>query len=233
MIRGFMKSRRRRLLLDIGTQKDFFLASGNACIRNHRRILANVRRVIAWARVNRVPIISICEVYSNDNSGEPKKYCLDGTEGQNKIHYSLLSGRVSFPADSFINLPHDVLRHHRQLILHERSWDAFNEPLIERLLSEIRVREFIVIGANTDEAVQAAVLGLIQRQKRVTVVCDAVGSRNLREAKMAFRKMKAKGATLTETRKLAGTSHLQLVGTCDCPSCKGRNRKRSVKLNVM
>jgi hypothetical protein len=67
----------------------------------------------------------------------------------------------------------------------------------------------------------ATALGLLQRGKRVSILIDAVGSRNKREARLALRKMEAKGARLIETKRLAGTSHLRHVGICDCKSCQG------------
>lgn len=232
MIRQLIKSRRRQVLIDINTQKDFLLAKGNACTRNHRKILANVRRMMAWARYKNIPVISTCEVYPNHNNLDEIDYCIDGTEGQKKICYTLLSSRVSFPADDSTDLPRDILRQYRQIIFHKRCVDPFDEPRIERLLSEVRAKEFVLIGACAEDAVKATALGLLQRGKKVSIVVDAVGSHNKREAKLAFRKMKAKGAKLTETRKLAGTSHLRHVGICDCESCRGRTEKTPTKLGA-
>jgi len=212
VIRQLLRARRKKILIDVSTQKDIFLAGGNACIRNHRKVLANVRRVMAWARHNKIPIISTCEVYPSNNGGCSVGYCLDGTEGQKKIRYTLLSNRASFPADGSTDLPRDILQRYRQIIFHKRCVDPFDEPRIERLLSEVRADEFVLIGASAEGAVKATALGLRQRGKNVSVVVDAVGSYSRREAKFAFRKMKAKGAKLLETRKLAGTSHLKGVG---------------------
>lgn len=229
MIRQLIRSRRRQLLLDINTQRDFLLADGKACIRNHRRVLAHIRRMMAWARRRNIPVISICEVYPNNNNGGTVGYCIDGTEGQKKIRYTLLSNRACFPADGNTDLPIDILRRHRQIILHKRCIDPFEEPRIERLLSEVRANEFVLIGANAEGAVKAMALGLLQRGKKVIVVVDAVGSNNKREAKLALRKMEAKGARLIETKKIAGSSHLRGVGICNCQSCRARTEKTSAK----
>ncbi len=225
MIRQLFRARRRQVIIDINTQKDFLLAGGKACIRNHRRVLSHIRRIMAWARRRNVPIISACEVYPNNNGGT---YCIDGTEGQKKIRYTLLYNHISFPADGKTNLPGDVLRQYRQVILHKRSIDPFDEPHIERLLSEVRAGEFIIIGTSAEGAVQATVLGLLQRGKRVSVVTDAVGSHNKKKSDLALRKMRAKGARLIETKRLAGTSHLHLVGICSCRRCNGRLRKENL-----
>jgi nicotinamidase-related amidase len=120
-----------------------------------------------------------------------------------------------------------MLRQHRQIILHKRCVDPFDEPRIDRLLSELRASEFILVGASLEGAVKMTALGLLQRGKKVTVIIDAVGTHNNREAKLALRKMETKGARLIDTRKLAGASHLKQVGVCDCESCRGIGRKAS------
>ena len=229
MIRQLLRMRRRYVLVDINTQRDFFVAGGNACIRNHRRVLANVRRMMAWARYRNIKTISTCEVYPNHNGVSPVGYRTDSTDWQKKIRYTLLSNRASFPADDSTDLPVDILRQYRQVILHNRFIDPFDEPRIERLLSEVRADNFVLIGATTEGAIKATALGLLQRSKGVSVVVDAVGSLDKREAKLAFRKMKAKGARLIETKKLAGVSHLRQVALCNCEKCQGHVGKTPVK----
>jgi len=225
MMLQMVRAKRRQVLVDINTQRDFLLADGSACIRNHRRVLAHIRRVMAWARARDIPIISTCEVYPDGNhNGEPH-YCVDGTTGQLKIGYTLVPNRVSFPADGNTDLPRDMLRRYQQVILHKRCMDPFDAPRIDRLLSEVCAAEFILIGVCAEGAVKAAALGLLQRDKKVSVVIDAVGYYDNREAKMAFRKMEAKGATLIDTRRLAGVSRLRLVGICRCESCQRMYQK--------
>jgi nicotinamidase-related amidase len=225
MMLQMVRAKRRQVLVDINTQRDFLLADGSACIRNHRRVLAHIRRVMAWARVRDIPIISTCEVYPDGNHNGVPHYCVDGTTGQLKIGYTLVPNRVSFPADGNTDLPRDMLRRYQQVILHKRCMDPFDEPRIDRLLSEVCAAEFILIGVCAEGAVKAAALGLLQRDKKVSVVIDAVGYHDNREAKMAFRKMEAKGASLIDTRKLAGLSRLRLVGICRCESCQRMYQK--------
>lgn len=225
MILQLVRTRRKQILIDIDTQKDFLLVNGKACIRNHRRVLANIRRVMAWARSHHVPIISTAEVYSNNNGNGSPTYCIDGTDGQKKIHYTLLNNRICLFADGNTDLPRDLLRRYRQIIMQKRCVDPFDEPRIDRLLSEVRANEFILVGTSLEGAVKATGLGLLQRGKRVTIIIDATGSHNTNEAKLAVRKMETKGARVVETKKLAGSSHLRQVGACNCESCRGQGRK--------
>jgi nicotinamidase-related amidase len=208
MILQLAKSRRKRILVDIDTQKDFLLAEGKACIRNHRRVLAHIRRVMAWARTQNIPIISTAEVYPDNNGESAVDYCIDGTEGQKKIRYTLFNDRVTFGADGSTDLPRDMLRRYKQVILHKR--------------------EFYLVGTTLEGAVKMTALGLLQRSKKVNVIIDAVGSHSKKEAMLTLRKMETKGAKLIDTRKLAGTSHLRVVGTCRCESCNGVGRKASI-----
>jgi nicotinamidase-related amidase len=216
-----VRAKRRQVLVDINTQKDYLLPDGVASIRNHRRVLAHIRRMMAWARMTDIPIISTCEVHpSNGSHDAPPMCCADGTIGQEKISYTLVRNRISFPADGSTDLPRDMLRRYQQVILHERCIDPFDEPRIDRLLSEVCAAEFILIGACAEGAVKAVALGLLQRDKRVMLIVDAIGYHDNREAKMAFRKMEAKGARLIETRRLAGCSHLRHIGICHCENCQ-------------
>lgn len=227
MILQLVRSRRKRVIVDVDTQRDFLLADGKACIRNHRRVLAHIRRMMAWARANNIPIISTAEVHPDNNGESETKYCIDGTNGQRKVKYTLVNNRKCFTADGSMDLPMEMLRRHNQIVLHKRCTDPFEEPRIDRLLSEVRANEFILIGVSAEGAVKATALGLLQRGKNVTIVADAVGSHEKSEAHLAFRKMEAKGAKLVETKKIAGISHLRHVGACNCESCRGLNRKAS------
>ena len=79
MIWQLHKTKRRQILIDIDTQRDFLLGSGRASIMNHKQVLANIRRMMAWARHGGIRIISTCEVHRNHNGCSALDYCIDGT----------------------------------------------------------------------------------------------------------------------------------------------------------
>jgi nicotinamidase-related amidase len=82
------------------------------------------------------------------------------------------------------------------------------------------VDEFIVIGAPVEGAVLSTTLGLLQRGKKVRVVADAIGVMNSENARMAWRKISAKGVKLIKTVALAGQSHLNPAASCKCRHCR-------------
>jgi len=188
---------------------------------------------MAWARHNNIRIISICEVNTNNNNGNNEvDHRANCTDGQKKIRYTLLSSRTNFAADDSTDIPEDILQRYRQIILHKRCVDPFDEPRIDRLLSEVRADNFLIIGACAEDAIKATALGLLQRRKKVSIVVDAVGSFDRRNAELALRKMGAKGAKLIETKKLAGVSHLKGVGICHCEMCQERARQTTLKIRA-
>lgn len=222
MIRPILTLRRRRVVVDVDSQCDFFLAEGSQCVRNHRRVLANMRRIMAWARLSNVRVISTVRDFIGSDGHEGGS---NGFKGQDKIHYTMRNKSISFSANGCTDLPRDIFRDYEQVILHKRCVDPFVEPRADRMLSEIRVDEFLVIGALTEGAVKSTVLGLLARRKRVTILTDAIGGRDRGAAEVALRQMQAKGARLAEVKSFVGISGLRLVGACGCDRCCGKMNK--------
>jgi len=198
--------RNRPIIIDVNTQKDFLMDDGNHRVGNRRRLRLHIRRIMALARMKGYIVMSICLVHPK-NSGID--FCVDGSDGARKISYTLLSNRASFAADCNTDLPSNLLREYRQIIFHSRLCDPFDEPRIERMLSEAKASEFIIIGAAAEETIEQVALGLLQRGKRVTAIVDAIGSIDKQKAKHSFRKIGAKGARLIESKRIAGISHLK------------------------
>lgn len=214
-----MRSRRKQILVDISTQWFFF--KNPADFAHQQKVLANIRRLMAWARLKNIPVISTCQIYANSNGSSEGRYSIEGTPAIRKLRFTLLNDRIVFPPDSSMDMPCDVLRNYRQIILQERCPDPFEEPRSERLFTEVIANEFIIIGANAEDTVKATALGLLQRGKTVTIVTDAITWKDKIEASFAFRKMQAKGGHLAETRSIAGKSRL---------ASPGLNRRHSLKL---
>lgn len=223
MIRPILTLRRKRVLVDIDTQRDFFFAEGSACVRNHRRVLANIRRLMAWARLSNIRVISTVRDFIDSDDSTLNGRC--DLSGQQKLRYTLRNKHIPFNADGCTDLPRDIFKRYEQVILHKRLVDPFAEPRADRMLSELRVDEFLIIGALTEDAVKATVLGLLARRKRVTVLTDAIGGRDRSAAEIALRQMQAKGAKLMEVKNLIGTTSLRQVGACGCDRCLGKLQK--------
>jgi len=131
-----------------------------------------------------------------------------------KINCTLHNKHISFDATDYADLPGRILEQYDQVTLHKRCFDPFEEPRADRILTESEADEFILIGAPTEGAVRATALGLLHRQKKVTVLVNATGSLNVASGKIALRHMRAKGARLTNTKTFLGNSSLHLARAC-------------------
>lgn len=226
MIRPILTLKKKRILIDVDTQRDLFIADGKACIRNHRRVLANIRRVMAWARRDGIRMISTAQIH--DPNGHDGDFCIAGTEGMCKIPYTLRNRHVTFESGDSTDMPRELLRDFDQIILCKRTHDPFDEPRAERILTELKVSELIVMGGPIETSVLYTVLGLLLRKKPVTVLTDAVGSLEKGPAEIALRKMQAKGAKLVDSKTLLGTSSLRMVYACTCDRCRGKLQKTMI-----
>jgi len=131
-----------------------------------------------------------------------------------KINCTLHNKHISFDATDYADLPGRILEQYDQVTLHKRCFDPFEEPRADRILTESEADEFILIGAPTEGAVRATALGLLHRQKKVTVLVNATGSLNIASGKVALLHMRAKGARLTNTKTFLGNSSLHLARAC-------------------
>lgn len=229
MMRPALTLRRRRILIDVGTQRDLFTADGKACIRNHRRVLANIRRVMAWARKEHIRVISTVRVFNPAGSRFSTPYCVAGSEGARKLRYTYLARSLVYPSDGYTDFPRDLFERYDQVIQEVRSDDPFEEPRADRILSEVKATDFLVIGAPIETSVKFLVLGLLLRRKNVIVLADAVGSLEKHASEIALRQMQAKGAKLLDSKAIVGVSRLKKVGTCSCDRCQGRMAKAAAE----
>ena len=205
-----LRRRLRRVLVDIDTQYDLLAR----CNGDQSELLRNIRRLMAWARLEGIIVISttLTRPGSSNTNVHPKgspDHCLEGTPGQQKLSYTMLYPQIWFGAENRLDLPRRLLSDYHQIIFEKRTEDPFVQPRADRLLTESRLDEFIVFGMGVDTSIRAAVLGLLNRRKRVIVVSDAVDDAVERTGIMALRQMEAKGAKLLTTAALTGYSRLR------------------------
>lgn len=201
----FLRRRVRRILIDVDTQVDLLVGQNH----DNFQLLRHFRRLIAWARVNGIPVISTTIANRpNGLNGDHVSCCVEGTQGQRKIRYTTLPEHIIFGADNCQDLPRHILSDHQQVIFEKRSADPFAHPRADRLLTNAKGDEFIVFGMGLTTAIEYTVLGLLRRGRNVLVVTDAVAMEKGRDAIITLRKLEAKGAKLVQTETIAGTSRL-------------------------
>ncbi|MCP4256358.1 MAG: cysteine hydrolase [Planctomycetes bacterium] len=212
MIRPTIPLNQRQIVVDVDTQEHFFLDNGPICVRGHLNVLDNIRRVMAWVRMRRIHMVSTVQMFPG-NVIHHNSNITCGL-GLKKINCTLHNKHISFDATDYTDLPGRILRQYNQVILYKRYFDPFEEPRAERILTESEADEFILIGAPAEGAVRATALGLLHRQKKVTVLTNATGSLNVASGRIALRHMKARGAILTNTNVFLSHSSRHLARAC-------------------
>jgi nicotinamidase-related amidase len=125
-----------------------------------------------------------------------------GTDGQQKVPFSLLPDRIWVDSDNCLCVSLEILQRHQQVILVKEHRDPFTNPKLDRLLTELPIRRFVVFGVSLENSVRLAALGLLLRHRRVAVVHDACGWWNAEDGAMALRQLTAKGCELVSTQQL-------------------------------
>ena len=185
------------VLLDLNTQADFLDAGAACLVRDSSQLLRAIRRVVAWAKWHHVPVISSIDSHRESESthdGFPR-HCIDGTPGQQKLPCTLFGANIRVEGDNTLSVPLNLFSQHQQVIFRKRSHDLFGNPKADRFLTQLPTDEFILFGVGVEYSMKALALGLLARNKRVTVITDCCGYWSGPLADLSLRQMWAKGAT--------------------------------------
>jgi len=192
------------VLLDVSTQNDFLLENGVCPVRNHVDLVPQLRKVIAWAKRNQVPVISAVDSHRQQEFNREKlpPHCIDGTEGQRKVDFTVFGSYVKVEGDNTLAVPVDLFSRHQQVIFRKRTNDLFANPKADRFVCHLPAAEYILIGAGLENALRAAALGLLTRNKSVSIVADACGFWDGQEADLTLRVLQAKGVGVINVEEL-------------------------------
>jgi nicotinamidase-related amidase len=198
----------KRVLIDVDTQYDFLSEDGAFPVSDRDRAVKGVRRIMSWARANRVPIISSIDSHPvNETFKDMPIHCVEGSRGQKKIPCTLMRQRRLVHTDTMLSIPLDLLADVRQVIFCKRNDNFFSNPKADRLLTTLEAEEIIICGVGLERCIRSLTLGLLARHKLVTVVPEACGRWNRVDADLASRLIEAKGARIVTLDELgAGTN---------------------------
>ncbi|HRX85363.1 MAG TPA: isochorismatase family protein [Phycisphaerae bacterium] len=190
--------------VDVNTQKDFLTERAACPVQNRDVLVPALRRAVAWAKRNHVPVISSLDCHRRGELRNARlpQHCLDGTPGQDKIDFTLCGSYVRIEGDNTLAVPIDLFRRYQQVIFRKRTADFFLNPKADRFISQLPAAEYVIAGLGVEGAVKAIALGLIARDKKVTIVVDACGYFDRSEAELAIRLLAAKGAELITVDQL-------------------------------
>jgi nicotinamidase-related amidase len=192
------------VVVDLNTQADFLLPQGACLVANAEELIPAIRHIVAWTKRNHVPVISSLNSQRETEieCDSTVRCCVDGTSGQRKLVFTLMGTSVRVEGDNTLSVPIDLFKRYQQVIFRQRTKDLFSNPKADRFLTQLRPGRFILYGVALETAVKSLALGLLSRNRAVTVVSDACGYWSRVEANLALRQMAAKGVKVVTVRDL-------------------------------
>jgi nicotinamidase/pyrazinamidase len=182
-----------RILWDVDTQVDFMLPEGKLYVPGAEETAPAMARLVAAAREAGLVHVASAddhELTDPEISDDPDyrntypPHCLRGTRGAAKVPETeqadpLPLSLVPFPP----GLVPGLVAGRREILLLKKNFNVFTNPNTDALLEALDPDEVVLFGVATDVCDDAAILGLLQRGRRVRFVEDA--ARGLDESRVA------------------------------------------------
>ncbi len=202
-----MTANQRDVLLDVCIQRAYLDENQPQRCQNAPQVILNVKHVMAYARLAKLPVVSCVDVDCANRIGAGYvRVAPDLAPVQRKAPFSLLPQHAVVESDNSLALPLDALRSYQQVIFTKVHRDPFTNPKLDRLLTEAPARRFVIFGVPLENTVRMLALGLLRRRRRVVVLADTCGYWNVQEADMTLRQLSVKGCELLTARQYIGTS---------------------------
>jgi nicotinamidase/pyrazinamidase len=188
-----------RVFMDIDTQIDFMDPGGKLYVPHAEEIIPHLVQLMAYARQRKIPVLSSADAHTPDDP-EFKiwpPHCVMGSRGQQRIKETLLPEAITIPGDSKSFIPPEEMP--PQIILEKDAYDTAANPYFDTVLEALGPRRYIVFGVATEYCVRADVLSLLERNKPVEVVVDAIKPITEEGGRKALEEMADAGARLVTT----------------------------------
>ena len=189
----------KTVFVDIDTQFDFMNPRGNLYVPGAEDIIDNIKRLFDYAKEHKMKILSTIDAHTVDDP-EFKLFpphCIKGAPGNQKIEASMCDDNIIIE-----NAERDItesMLNHNQIIIEKQSLDIFDNTNIDKVIIHLDASDYAVFGVATDYCVKLAVLGLLRRGYKVTLITDAIKATTQEGGTKALKEMKDDGAAFTTT----------------------------------
>ena len=171
------------VLWDVDTQVDFMLPNGKLYVPGAEQTAPAMKRLVEAAREAGIVHVASAddhELTDPEISDEPDfrntypPHCLRGTRGAAKVPETeqddpLPLSLVPFPP----GLVPGLIDGRREILLLKKNFNVFTNPNTDPLLDALDPEEIVLFGVATDVCDDAAILGFLQRRRKVRFVEDA------------------------------------------------------------
>ena len=195
------------VFVDIDTQIDFIHDLGNLAVPGADGLRDNLKALTDFALVNKIKIIASMDAHPPDDSEFEifPPHCVVGTEGQQKIEETTVENNSVITNEAEAVDLVDSVSDFDQILLEKQAFDVFTNRHAEAVIDSLQAEEYVVYGVATDYCVRAAVLGLLERGCRVTVVEDAIAPVEKQTGEESLKLMRGEGAVFKSTIDIIGS----------------------------
>jgi nicotinamidase/pyrazinamidase len=189
------------ILWCVDAQKDFMLPGGKLYVPEAEKLLPNIRRLVDVARDGRAFLVSHgCFHIADDPEFKTfPPHCVKGTAGADFVPEALCEDSVRVLNEPGSSLPEDFLRN-QQIILEKQTLDIFESRHANALLERLdRNAQFVVFGVVTEYCVRFAAKGLLERNRKVCVVNDAIETLSREAEERTISELATLGANFVTT----------------------------------
>lgn len=192
----------KTVFVDIDTQFDFMDPRGKLYVPGAEYIIDNIKKLFRYAKEHKIKILSSTDSHT---VGDPEfrnfpPHCVKGTPGNRKIEETVCKNSIFIEnKDHGIN---QTILNHDQIIVEKSSLDIFDNTNIDKVIIQLGASDYVVFGVATDYCVKLAVLGLLRRGYKVTLVTDAIKATTQEGETIALKEMKDAGAVFITTEDI-------------------------------
>ncbi len=199
------------IAIDLNTQHDFCRPDGTCPVTNAREVYPLLQRIVSWLRLHEIPMVSSIDSRRAHEIHElgRTRYCVDGSKGQQKVDFTLMPLRQIIEIDNTLAVPPNLLHQYQQLIFRKRTDDLLCNAKADRFLTQVNADKVYIFGNTIERSVKVLALGLLARDKKVSIVTDACGCWSKDAAHWALRQIVTKGGELTTVDDLTAMTPTQ------------------------
>lgn len=194
-------TRRKIVFWEVDAQADFMLPGGKLYVPGAEKIIPNIRRLVNAAADAGIFLVSSSDAHSEDDPEFQafSPHCVRGTSGARIIPEGILKNFLTVPNNPSRPLPQQVLNS-PQVVIEKQTLDVFDNPRTSELVERLGPNaEYVVFGVVTEYCVRRAAKGLLERDRKVSIVKDAIETLDPAEGKKTLAELQTLGAQMITT----------------------------------
>ena len=188
------------VFVDIDTQFDFMDPGGSLYVPDAEKIISNIKKLFDYAKEHKIKILSSVDAHKI-NDPEFKifpPHCVKDTPGNQKIEASTCKNRIVIENKKQEAI--ETILDYEQIIIEGQTFDVFDSINTDEIIRKLDVSDYVVFGVATDYCIKAAVLGLIRRGYKASLVTDAIKAITKEGEKEALKEMRDAGVIFVSTQ---------------------------------